>query len=195
MQTLCFMSDIASADLAAWVQAVGTILAVIGAAWIAIWQSRVQHKSAMALMKAEQRTTRLERGKAMLTQATNCKLLVTNAAGRFRQALGDPAMQDEAMGIEFATIKGLGRTLAAISLHDLPVGFVTPVMLLNIYVGQFIETVQLILDRRARIEDRTTLNSEEFAKLLDKSFGGIETQLDEISQVMLNALNQIQAEV
>lgn len=191
MNTLCFMSDMTSAEWAAWVQAGATFVAIVGSAAVAIWQLRTQRENSMKLQKAEQRSIQIERGTAILTQATNCKMLVINTAGQFRLLLGDPAIQDESLEIHFSMIKALGRSLAAISLHDLPVGFITPVMLFNIYVSQFIDSVQFVLDRRARMGDRTLLKSEEFSKVLDQSFGNVAAQLEQLSQDMLMALNQI----
>ena len=60
MHNLCFMSNLSSEEWAAWVQAVGSILAIIAAIWIA---SR-QHRIAVAEAKRErveqaERTARL----------------------------------------------------------------------------------------------------------------------------------------
>lgn len=41
-------------DWAAWVQAVGSIAAIFGAAGVAKWQARKQHKSSLDLVRAEQ---------------------------------------------------------------------------------------------------------------------------------------------
>lgn len=56
MTTLCFLSNMTSAEIAAWVQAVGAIFAIIGAAAIAIYQSKSQHRSALELHRIELRT-------------------------------------------------------------------------------------------------------------------------------------------
>jgi hypothetical protein len=53
MTTLCFPSALTSSEWAAWVQAVGSILAVLGAASIAVWQARERNASALRLQSKE----------------------------------------------------------------------------------------------------------------------------------------------
>ena len=43
MNTLCFASNLTSTEWAAWLQAIGSILAILGATGIAVWQARKQH--------------------------------------------------------------------------------------------------------------------------------------------------------
>lgn len=85
MNVLCFTTDLNSSELAAWVQAVGTILAVLAAAAIAVWQSKKQHESALALLKAEKRHAKVEQAKTLLTLSQN----FTKAAKHFASQMHD----------------------------------------------------------------------------------------------------------
>src|SRR5437870_3324531 len=61
-----------NSEWAAWVQAVGSILAVAGAAFAAIWQSRKQHESAMRIRRDDRRHERVELTKTLLELSQNC---------------------------------------------------------------------------------------------------------------------------
>ncbi len=50
MNTLCLTTNLTSAELAAWVQAIGSIVAIIAVVLIAVWQANKQHRSALALL-------------------------------------------------------------------------------------------------------------------------------------------------
>lgn len=49
IQSLCMLRS----DWAAWVQAVGSMAAILGAAWVAIWQAHKQHKNSLDLVRSE----------------------------------------------------------------------------------------------------------------------------------------------
>src|SRR5437879_581950 len=72
MNELCFMSNLTSTEWAAWVQALGAIAAIIGAAWIAIYQSHAQHLSALSLQEKSVREHELALAKTLDRLAANC---------------------------------------------------------------------------------------------------------------------------
>jgi hypothetical protein len=47
-QLLCLSTDLTSSEVAAWVQAVGSMLAIAGSVWVAGWQLRRQRHDALA---------------------------------------------------------------------------------------------------------------------------------------------------
>lgn len=71
MQTLCFLSNLSSAEWAAWVQALGSVAAIIAAAWIAIHQSKIQHRNALELHKTELRSAQIDIAKTLFVLAVN----------------------------------------------------------------------------------------------------------------------------
>ena len=81
MNQLCLFTGLSSSDLAAWVQAIGSIAAVVGAVWIALWQSRKQHKASLDLLKAERASTKLETAKAVQMLSTGA-LIALNISNR-----------------------------------------------------------------------------------------------------------------
>ena len=83
MQELCFISGMTSSEWASWVQAIGSIAAIFGAAGVAIWQSNKQQKNSLALLRTEQRLTRTELARALLTLSTNCQRAIAHCAAQF----------------------------------------------------------------------------------------------------------------
>ena len=71
MNELCFLSNLTSAEWAAWVQAIGSIVAIIAAAWIAIHVVKRQHQNALELHKTEKRTEKVETAKTLFVLASN----------------------------------------------------------------------------------------------------------------------------
>lgn len=69
---LCLSLDMTSVEWAAWVQAIGSILAIVGAVGIAIWQSRRQHRSAVELIAHEQAHQKYELATTLHTLSSNC---------------------------------------------------------------------------------------------------------------------------
>ncbi len=54
MNTLCLTTNLTIVELAAWVQAIGSIVAIITVVLIAVWQANKQHRSSLILHRAEQ---------------------------------------------------------------------------------------------------------------------------------------------
>ena len=68
--TFCrVLSTMSASDWAAWVQAIGTIIAIVGAVGIAMWQTEKQHKSALAEMREDRRQNRREAARNLLALA------------------------------------------------------------------------------------------------------------------------------
>lgn len=59
MHTLCLTSNLTSTELAAWVQAIGSILAIIGSVFVAMWQSNKQYKNSSKLINFDKRISQL----------------------------------------------------------------------------------------------------------------------------------------
>jgi hypothetical protein len=82
MDTLCFLSNLTSAEWAAWVQALGSVAAIIAAAWIAIQQARLQHRNALNLHMTEQRSERVDIAKTLSVLAINSSKAMRHIAGQ-----------------------------------------------------------------------------------------------------------------
>lgn len=92
MYQLCFPSSMTSSEWAAWVQAVGSILAVGGAAFAAIWQSKKQHETALKVQRDERRYERVELMKTLSEMSRNCEKLFAHFISEFTNAVPAPRL-------------------------------------------------------------------------------------------------------
>ena len=145
MSRLCFLSTLTSSEWASWVQAFGSIAAIVGAAWIAIWQSKRQHENALELTRVEHRLTRTELAKALLSLSTNCLKALSHCAAQFpdRSSVQNIAKGDPHYDLnELKVIEGAVRE---IPLHTLPHQLVHLTMIVSSTVRQFRENVEFAL--------------------------------------------------
>ena len=110
-----------SGDWAAWVQAIGTIIAILAAAWIARWQFKKQHQSALLLHKAEQRYTRIEQAKSLLTLCHSCMKAVKHFTGQMNDRETVHKIADREIYLDFGELQSLENALVTIPLYSLPV--------------------------------------------------------------------------
>lgn len=159
MNQLCFLSYMTSSELAAWVQAVGSIAAIFGAAGIAIWQSGKQHRNALELQRTEQRFSRIELAKALLSLSQNCLRLVDHSATQLpdRQAIYN--IVEGKVQFDFNELCVVERAVRDIPLHSLPHRLVSLTMMVSSSVRQFRENIEFAL------ESHRTMDSNEFEKL------------------------------
>lgn len=138
---LCLLSGLTSAEWAAWIQALGSIAAVIGAAWVAIWQSRRQHQSSLAVLREEHRLARTELTLALLTLSRNCARAVQHAAAQLqdREAIHLVAWNER--HFDAGELGVIENAVLGIPLHQLPHTLVTPTMVLGSTLRQFRQKV------------------------------------------------------
>ena len=184
MNNLCLMTNLTSAELAAWVQAVGSVLAIVAAALIAIWQSRSQHRSAMQLHRAEQRHARVELSKTLSMLAKNCAKAVAYSSARLRDRESVYSIAEGDMHFDLGELRRIDNAIAGIPLYSLPDTLVTSTMILSATVRQFIEKVEMAL-RLHRQMDADAFEDlfrtiGEMNKSLKKTCEDIETEVDRV---------------
>lgn len=184
MSTLCISTNLTSAELASWVQAIGTIVAILAAASIALWQSKRQHANALALHKEEQRHARLEQARTLLILCQNC----TKAANHFsaqmhnREAVHKIASKETYF--DFEELQAIQNSTTNIPLYNLPATLLTNAMILGATVRQFKQTIDMA------IELHRTMDADQFKELfttlgemtesLQLTCGDIETAVQQL---------------
>lgn len=173
--------DLVSSEWAAWVQAVGSVLAICVAAWLVIWQSRRQHINALKLHKEEQRYARVELAKTLSVLGQNC----AKALRHFTDRLPDREAVHSAAGgevhFDFGELRTIENAVVGIPLHSLPDVLVTHAMVLGATVRQF----------RERIEMAITLHREMTSDNFDDFF----RVLNEMNTSIAKTCNDIESEV
>ena len=187
MNNLCFVSNLSGEQWAAWVQAVGSVIA-IGATGFAAWyQSKEQHKSAMSLYRTEKRQARSELTLTLGRLAKSCHAICADFC---QQLSNEEAICNIATGathIDMAELGAIEKALEAVPLIGLPHNLVTTPLLLRSYIRQFRENCELV------IEKYSVLSSDEcgefcktIAKIRDalgKASGDINTAINDLSEI------------
>jgi hypothetical protein len=181
MTDLCITTNLTGAEWAAWVQAIGSIAAVIGAAAIAIWQSRTQHRSALALLLAEKRHATLETALTLGTLATNCAAEVSRLTESLssRQAVSSFATGEQ--HLDLGELRVLENAVLAIPLYSLPHPLVSPAMVLGSTLRQFRSTVEFAL------QHHRAMNSDAF----DRFFSSCSAMSGSLSSLLADIEQEI----
>lgn len=167
MNELCFLTGLTSSEWAAWVQAVGSISAI----GIAIWLSRTQHQSSLAVLKAERSLARLEAARALQELSIAAHRLLESSTRAFpdRQSVHDTA--EGRRFFDFGELRVVEGAVQAVPLHALPHDLVRLTMILGSCVRQFRENIELAIPRHRQ------MNAADFATLFD-SLASLTKSLD-----------------
>jgi hypothetical protein len=152
MNELCFLSNLTSAELAAWVQAIGSIVAIFAAAAIAILVARLQHNNALDLHKTEKRTEKVEIAKTLFVLATNSSKAMKHIASQLndRESVYNAAEGLEPCGV--GELHRLEKYLNGIPLLAVPHSIVTLTMILGSTVLDFKEKVEMALNFHRKMD-------------------------------------------
>jgi hypothetical protein len=171
--------------MASWVQAVGSIIAILAAAGIAVWQSRQQHRSALALHREESRHARREAAKSLLVICRNC----ARAAEHFASEISSrDAIYQVASGekhFDFEELTALRDAAASVQLHALPDVLIGPAMALAATIRQFRQTVEIA------IREHRKMDAESFDNLF-RTLGEMASSLLATTQDVQIELNRLQ---
>lgn len=165
MNLLCVSTDLTSAELAAWVQAIGSIGAILAAAGIAIFQARAQHRSALAIHRAEQQHGRVELTKSVATLANNSAKALKHVSEKLRNREAVHAAGDGELYVDLEEIRRIDNALANIPLHTVPSSLVTPTMILSSTIRQFLCKVEMALQLHRKLG---APEFEDFFRTLDQ---------------------------
>ncbi len=185
MNTLCLTTALSSSELASWVQAVGSIIAILAATGIAVWQSRQQHKIALAVHREESRHARREAAKSLLAISRNC----ARASAHFTAELSSrEAIYKIASGekhFDFEELTALRDAAASVQWHQLPDVLIGPAMSLAATIRQLRQTIEI------GIRNHRTIDAEGFAALFGV-LAELTASLEATTQDVQNELNQLQ---
>lgn len=145
MNQLCFLTNLSSSEWAAWIQAVGSIAAIVGATYIAIWQSRRQHEISLAVMRAEHRLARTELARTLLALSVNCSRATEYVVKQFPDRESVHRIAEQEAHFDFNELRIIESAVIGIPLHSLPHTLVSLTMILSSTVRQLREKVESTL--------------------------------------------------
>jgi hypothetical protein len=184
MYTLFFSNNLTSTELAAWVQAIGTIAAILSAAIIAVYQSRRQHQSALALHKEEQRYTRIEQAKTLLTLCQNSLKVTKHFATEMRDRELVYLIATKEKYLDYGELQSLRDATSNIPLHSLPSNLITFAMVLGATIRQFKHNIDLTLQFYKNMD---ATQYEKFFNAIKEINSSLELTCEDIKK----AVNQI----
>jgi len=177
MIELCFLSNLTRGEWAAWVQAVGSVIAIVAAAWIAIHVAKLQHRNALYLHKTERRTERIEISKTLSVLSTNSSKAMKHISSQLKDR---ESVHNAAEGMILCDIGELSRIdtyLNNIPLHSVPHSMVTLTMILGSTVRQFKEKVEMALNLHRKMDAGMF---EDFFRTLSEMITSIEATCNNI---------------
>ena len=161
MNIICIAKNMTSTEIASWVQAVGSVAAILAAAGIAIWQSKKQHESALKLFRNEQAHIRMEAAKTLAVLARNCSKAVEYFISQLNSRDSVYEVASGEKYFDFGQLNYLSNYLDSIPLHNLPSTLVTNAMILNATYRQFKDKVE------SAIKNHRSMNSDHFHDLFN----------------------------
>ncbi len=162
------MPVMTNAEWAAWVQAVGAILALGGM----LWQSHKQHRSALEMFKLQQSATRRDQAEsvAVLAEAAHKIVCVTNMTYRDRNDFHGPVHSDNLF--IFGELLRVESAATMIPLHAMPSEVVRVTLTLASTCNRYRRLVET-----AQAENRA-MDADRFDQLF-RTMGEIEVSLSE----------------
>ena len=141
-----------SSDLASWVQAFGSILAIGGSVGVAIWQSNRQHRNSLKRMNAEKKLARIESAKAILELSTNALHVLKHSERAFSNR---ETFHEIAAGNKYfdkGELRVIDGAIRAIPLYSLPHELVRLTMIVSSTVRQFKENFEYSINNYRKID-------------------------------------------
>ncbi|WP_137936567.1 hypothetical protein [Chitinivorax sp. B] len=139
------MSELTSAEWAAWFQAAGSIAAIVAAAWIAKHQATLQHRNALNLHMTEQRTAQVDAAKTLSVLATNSSIAMKHITGQLKDREAIHRVAEGLTHCDLGELHRIDSYLSAVPLHSIPHSLVTHTMVLGSTVRQFIDKTEMAL--------------------------------------------------
>jgi hypothetical protein len=139
------MSNLTSSEWASWVQAIGAIAAIFGAAAIARYQTERQYKNDLEVQRLEQEVQRAEVAKTLSALAENSSKAMAFLSSQLPDRESVHRAAEGLIPCAIGEIERLDTYIGAIPLHELPHSLVAKTLILGSTVRQFKEKVQMTL--------------------------------------------------
>lgn len=145
MNELCFSTNLSSAEWAAWIQAIGSVVAIVAAASIAIYLARVQHRNSLTLHMKEKQTERVDIAKTLSVLATNSSKAMKYIANKLNDRSAVHNAAEGNIPCDIGELRRIDNYLSNIPIHNVPYSMVIMTMILGSTVRQFKEKVETTL--------------------------------------------------
>lgn len=182
MDQLCFPASLNSSELASWVQAIGSICAIVAAALIARHQARLQHKSALDLLRVQRDTARAEAAETLAVVAKNTAKAMTHVSGQLPDRTAVYSAAEGTIRCDIGEVQRLDGYLSAIPLHELPGSLITLTLVLGSTVRQFREKTEMALRLHRQMD----------AAMFEDFFGTLKQMNDSVQATSKDISDEVQ---
>ena len=178
---LPLLSTMSASDWAAWVQAIGTIVAIFGAVGIAMWQTEKQHKSALAEMREDRRQNRREAARNLLALADEALDLLHRSGQALPkwEAIMSLAQGDKHL-FDVQELQVMEGALDAVQLHVLPHDLVRPARMVQAGVRRYRMALGHAIERHREMDAAQSDSALAFLGLLTKKLEKTCHDIDEL---------------
>ncbi|HDR9164787.1 TPA: hypothetical protein QDB28_005222 [Burkholderia vietnamiensis] len=141
-----------SSDLAAWVQAVGSIVAILCSVKIAVWQADKTQEQTLFTLNQQRLADHLRSAKTLLELARNALKVQVHVAGKLdsREAIYNAA--EDRLPFDLPEMYALEVALNKIELHLLPSELVALALIVAATMRQFRIKVDMVLDTHRQMD-------------------------------------------
>lgn len=175
-----------STELAAWVQAIGSMFAIFAAVMVAVWLSKRTFDNALKLQREERKQSRVELAKTLAVLSRNCAKAVNSYIDQLPDSGAIFDIAEERVYFDIQELRTIERAVGNIPLHELPSALVTHIMILSATVRQFREKIELAL-RLYRKMDATAFDDlfstfQEMKSSLELTCKDIDNEIQRLSE-------------
>jgi hypothetical protein len=188
MNMLCFASNLTSSEWAAWVQAFGSITAIVGSVLLAIWQTGKQYKNALEIQRSDQANSRIELTKTLSVLAESCANAIANLKKMLKDRETVHNIVDGNIYFDLGELARLDVAVIGIPLHDLPSRLVKPTLFLSSDIRQFRQNVEHVFLTHRAMDAKAF---QEFFQILDAIANSIGRTADEITREVEHAQSHV----
>lgn len=176
-----------STNDAAWVQAIGSIIAIFASVGIAAWQARTQYANESKLRRQEKAQHEIDLAKTLLETAKSCLNAIGYLNGQIdsREAVSDVAERRKAFDIE--SIGKLEAQIAAIPIHEIPSTLVRLKLILEGTLRQYEWKVKMALGAYRKMDADNFKDLFDTLNKINTSLRKTTNDIDQLVKQMLAA--------
>lgn len=171
-------------DWPAWVQAVGSVAAILASVRIAAWQARKTQAQTLFVIEQQGRAEYLRSARTLVEMAKAVLKVQAHVAKKLcsRESIG--AAAEDRLAFDWPEVIALERALNQVEIHRLPAELVSLSLILAATVRQFRIKVEMALDTHRQMDAAAMVDfqavMQEMAESLRLTVSDLEGHLSEL---------------
>lgn len=141
-----------SSDIAAWVQAIGSILAILGAVAVAIWQSKKAQEHTLYAIDQQRKSNDLEMANTLIELAANALKLQKHMAEKLDTREKIYTAAEDRLPFDMPMVYALQRSLDKIELHRLQAKFIPHALMIAETFRQVRIKLDMVFDTHRQMD-------------------------------------------